>query len=431
MVEPAIDEASGVPAALGLQPEVGRSGSRRRTVVIIATMLGYQGYTMTINSTGAPWIATSFALTQSGIAGMYTWIAFSALGALVLARFADKVGRRRVLFWCMLATPVCALGASQAAGPVMYVLFELPLYACIGATVSGAVVMLAEELPIEKRAMGQSVAGLSLGLGAGICLLVTPLLIDNGYSWRWLLGISAAGLVGLPFVARAMPESRRWQNAAGSGNVERSRLRDLFKVPYRRRAVPLLAAATLSQTAAAAAMSWSYFHAVSVVGLSPGVASAFHIIGGGLGLVGYILGARSCERVGRVRTVVMFGLFVTGGALWFYWGPPQGFAHPALWLGFGFGWMTMAGNGAMVGANSAATELFPTALRVTVFGAIVLMHAVAGVTAQGLISLLAEPLGGLSVVVGYLAMLAVPGALTFGVFIDETRGLSLEAAAGE
>lgn len=172
MVEPLTDMPA-VPAiaVVPASPAAEAVTSRRRTVVIIATMLGYQGYTMTINSTGAPWIAATFGLSQSGIAGMYTWIALSALGALVLSRLVDRVGRRRVLFWCMLATPLCAFGASQAPSPLVYVLFEIPMYACIGATVSGSVVMLAEELPIEKRARGQSVAGLSIGLGAGLGLL--------------------------------------------------------------------------------------------------------------------------------------------------------------------------------------------------------------------------------------------------------------------
>jgi len=53
------------------------------------------------------------------------------------------------------------------------------------------------------------------------------------------------------------------------------------------------------------------------------------------------------------------------------------------------------------------------------------------VTAQATMAVLAGPLGGLSNVVGYLALLGVPSALLFGYFIEETRGLSLEVAAKE
>jgi len=45
--------------------------------------------------------------------------------------------------------------------------------------------------------------------------------------------------------------------------------------------------------------------------------------------------------------------------------------------------------------------------------------------------LLAPRLGGLSVVVGWLSLLSLPCVLVWGIFIDETRGLSLEQASRE
>ena len=45
--------------------------------------------------------------------------------------------------------------------------------------------------------------------------------------------------------------------------------------------------------------------------------------------------------------------------------------------------------------------------------------------------MLAQRSGGLSVVVGYLALLTIPSAVIFGMCIEETRGLSLEVAARE
>jgi MFS family permease len=258
-----------------------------------------------------------------------------------------------------------------------------------------------------------------------------PLLERGGYSWRWLLVISAAGLFGVPFILRAIPESQRWERAAASGATRASSLADAFRKRYRHRALPIMICALLSATTGTAINSWSYFHAVSVVGLPAGMASLVVLIGGGLGMTGFPLAAWGCERVGRVPTVVTCGLLVTAGALFFYWGPPTHFALPALWLGAGFCWFTVAGNGAMVGGNAAATELFPTALRGTMIGWFTLINAIGALAAQSAIALLANPLGGLSNVVGYLAMLAAPSAIIFGLFIEETRGLSLERAARE
>ena len=44
---------------------------------------------------------------------------------------------------------------------------------------------------------------------------------------------------------------------------------------------------------------------------------------------------------------------------------------------------------------------------------------------------LAARLGGLSIVVGYLSLLAIPNAIIVALLLPETRGLSLEAAAME
>src|SRR5262249_34670671 len=151
----------GSPAtAAAATPEV--SGpSTRRTVMAICGMLAYQGYTMSINGIASPWIAKSFQLDQSGIAALFAWISFSAIGALILSRLADRIGRRRILLACMGATPVCALGAALSSGIPEFVGCEILLYAFIGATQAGAVVMLAEALPIAQRARGQSFGGLA------------------------------------------------------------------------------------------------------------------------------------------------------------------------------------------------------------------------------------------------------------------------------
>ncbi|MBI4518446.1 MAG: hypothetical protein HY699_21810 [Deltaproteobacteria bacterium] len=85
----------------------------------------------------------------------------------------------------------------------------------------------------------------------------------------------------------------------------------------------------------------------------------------------------------------------------------------------------------MVAGNTTATELFPTELRGTMIGWFTLINALAAVSSQTTIALLAQRLGGLSNVVGYLALLSVPSAILFGLFVDETRGLSLEVAAHE
>ena len=72
----------------------------------IARVLAFEGFTMSINGIGSPWIAKSFHLGESGIAGLFAWVSLSAIGALGLSRMIDRVGRRRMLLVCMAGTSV-------------------------------------------------------------------------------------------------------------------------------------------------------------------------------------------------------------------------------------------------------------------------------------------------------------------------------------
>ena len=65
-------------------------------------------------------------------------------------------------------------------------------------------------------------------------------------------------------------------------------------------------------------------------------------------------------------------------------------------------------------------------------GWLTLTIAFSAIGAQAAIAVLAKPLGGLSNVVGWISLLGIPSAIgPRGLFIDETRGLSLEVASRE
>src|ERR1700691_1281056 len=196
-----VAEASSEPA----DQEAARKN--RQLSVSIATVLAYEGFTMSINGIGAPWIAKSFHLSESGIAGLFAWISLSAIGALGLSRMIDRLGRRRMVLACIAGTAVSALAAALATNIAAFTVCEIALYAFIGATVSGCIVILAEELAIEERARGQSWGGLGMGLGGGLCLL-TMAMVARHYSWRWMLVLaSAMGVVALWRAAQVVPGS--------------------------------------------------------------------------------------------------------------------------------------------------------------------------------------------------------------------------------
>jgi len=406
--------------------------ARARPVVLLAmAMLFYQGYSSAIVPIASPWIAKSFGLDQPAIAGVFAWLTLAYLGALALARMVDKAGRRRVMLWSMTAMPICAFGAAMSSHLAPFVFFIILLNAFGGAVLASGIVIVAEVLPIARRAQGQSYAGLAMAAGAGLCLVIMPILVHAAVSWRWLLWIAAAGMVICPFLAMALPESPRWEHASEVGDTARAKFYDIFVPIYRKRSIGLSICTVFATMCGEGITNWAYFHAVSVVGLSAAAASVMMFLGGGVGMLGFPAGAWSSERFGRVPTTVAFGIAVAVGGLLFYWGPPMRFAWPVTWLCVAFCLLNIVNNAVTVSTNAAFTELYPTALRGTTIGWFALIGAGSSLSAEASISTLAKPMGGLSNVVGWLALLAIPGALLFGFTIDETRGLSLEDAALE
>lgn len=410
----------------------GTQASARGIIRAAFVVVVYLGYTSTIAGVASPWIAKSFALNQTAISRLYAWLSIASVGTLLLTSVADRVGRRPVVLGCLGATAFSALMAAAAPSALLFIIWATLASACVAAAFSVAIVVLAEELPTRERAKGQGYAGFANRSGFALCVLLMPLFARNRYSWRLLMVLSAvAGASLWPWIAAEMPRRARRKRKKRAHGHSQDRLRDLVGARYRRRFSTLMGCAFLSSMAGTAANSWTYYHAITVVGLSPARTSTVMLAGDGLGMLGFMAGAWAAELFGRVPVVVGFGTAMWLGAIAFYWGPPAHFLLPALWLGTAYSWFVIGGNAMTVGANAAATELFPTALRGTIVGAAALFGAVGSAAAQLTISALDRRLGGLSNVTGYLALLGIVSALIFGTFIDETRGLSLKDAALE
>jgi MFS family permease len=384
----------------------------------IALLQIYQGYTLSIVGVASPWIAASFGLDQPSLARLFAWMSTSAVGSLLLARMADRVGRRRIILASLVFVPMLSAGAALSPNAILFALFEIPVAALLGGSVSSAIVMLAEELPVERRARGGILA-----------YPIIPVLVASGLSWRWMLLPSVGGIGMVPVISRMLPEQVRWQSEVEG--LRKSSFYEIFHPLYRRRSLSLLVCAALDTMAGTAVNGWLYFEAVSVIGLLPARASMLVVVGMAVGMLGFPAGAWTSERFGRVPTVSWFGAAAWFGALAFYHGPPRAFAFPTLWLLGGYCWFKAASSMMTVGANAAATELLPAALRTTMVGWQMITGAIFSVLAQMLIAALIGPMGGLTNVIIYFALLGIPSAIIFGVFVDETRGLPLEVAAKE
>jgi len=426
LLAPAATKVEPIDAATG-----GFGGEGAGIIAAIVLLQIYQGYTLSIAGVASPWIAASFHLDEASLARLFAWMSVSAVGSLLLARMADRVGRRVIILTALILVPIFSAGAALAPRPAQFAVFEILISALLGGSVSSAIVLLAEELPVHRRAFGQAAAALASAIGGILPYPLIPVLISAGFSWRWMLLPSVAGLGLILPISRMLPEPAVWTRAAATNVGPQTSFYDIFHPLYRRRAITLLVCAALDTMAGTAVNGWLYFDAVSIIGLFPARASMLVVIGMAVGMLGFPAGAWTSERLGRVPTVAYFGGAAWLGALAFYYGPPRSFRHPTLWLLAGYCWFKVGSSIMTVGANSAATELLPAPLRTTMVGWQMITGAAFSILAQVLIAALIGPMRGLTNVIKNFALLGIPSAIIFGLFIDETRGLSLEEAAHE
>lgn len=398
----------------------------------LLAVMAYQGLTTPILGVTAPWVVKRFGLTATSLAELYALMSLSAFVTFGAARLADRVGRRRVLVWCLVATSVMALGAALSRSIVTFAACELLRFSSVGALTNSAIALHTEAAPDSKaRASAVGKMGMAAALGGASLLAVMPIAAHFPNSFRLIYLGGAAGVLFVPALVRFVPESLRWRQARATGVVRHSSLFSVFSGRWARRAFVIVGASLLGGVEGAAVGSWSYYYGVSVVGISPQTMSGWSLAATATGFLGYRVGMLAAERYGRVATAVTFGLLHQAAALWLYLGPPHAFALPGVWIGLGLCFSGLGAAASGTAKTTASVELFPTALRVTIMGFIALAGALATGLSNLLVAALVKPLGGVAHAIALLSFTGVASLVLFGYGVDETRGHTLDETAPE
>jgi MFS family permease len=133
------------------------------------------------------------------------------LGGLLFGLLGDKVGRKQALIWSLLLMGVATMGVglipSYASigvwAPALLVLLRLLQGIAVGGEVGGALILVAESLPAERR--GSWTAWPMIGgpagnlLSAGVLALLGSALGEAAFAgWGWRVAFLASGaLIGI------------------------------------------------------------------------------------------------------------------------------------------------------------------------------------------------------------------------------------------
>jgi MFS transporter, SP family, arabinose:H+ symporter len=136
----------------------------------------------------------------------------TAFGAAIGNIPANKLGRKKTLFWIGILFLISSVGAALVNGVYSFMIFRFISGLSIGASSVVAPVYIAEIAPAQHR--GKMVATFQVNIVAGILLayLTNYLLagVGGGSDWRWMLGIVAIPSLAFSILMLLVPETPRW-----------------------------------------------------------------------------------------------------------------------------------------------------------------------------------------------------------------------------
>ncbi|RLP06981.1 MFS transporter [Propionibacterium australiense] len=172
-----------------------------------------------------PWNLTG---TETGIILACSGLGTVA-GAIMWGRLADKIGRRRTFFWCVLlfVTFTVISVFTPDRGWAMLAVLRVGVGIGVGGLNITSIPYVQEFVPAKQRGLLSGLASVFIPLGLFLGSLAQKAFHEN---WRLLIGLGALP-VFLLFWIRAVPESPRFLQTKGRLDEARASLAWALEIP--------------------------------------------------------------------------------------------------------------------------------------------------------------------------------------------------------
>ncbi|MEM7444130.1 MAG: sugar porter family MFS transporter [Pseudomonadota bacterium] len=191
-------------------------------LVLLAALFGLLfGYDEGSISGALSLISQSFAITAFFEGMIAASVPLGAVAGVIFAAiYADKLGRRKVLYICSFLFLAGAVASGLSPDQWVLSAARLVLGFSIGASAMAAPMYLAELAPAENRGVVVFAFQLLITVGIMVAYLADAALQPLG-AWRWMLALGAVPALITLLGLRSAPESPRW--LARNGDVEQAR----------------------------------------------------------------------------------------------------------------------------------------------------------------------------------------------------------------
>jgi len=354
-------------------------------LVVLGTF--FEAYDVSLLSSAVKHIAEDLAIPAADLPSVLAQVRLGGFLAFALLPLADRLGRRRVFLFSILAMSVGTLATAFAQTALHFVVLQVLARTFMLTAASVGIVMLAEELPAEHRGWGLGILGALAAFGHGLGALLFGLVDLLPFGWRALYAIGAVPLFALPFFRRSLRETVRFtehraqegETSPGAGLFGWSEPLLALLGAHPGRALAVGAAGFLLALGAISVFAFSSYFLQTAHGWEPWQYSLLLLTAGGVGVVGNVAAGNLGDRYGRRAVGFLALALYPVAAISFYQGP--GWLLPASFALIVF---TSSAADVVIGAFSA--ELFPTSQRGASSGLLTLVRTVGWIAGLSLVS---------------------------------------------
>ena len=289
------------PIPRGAQSSVSVAPSQRSaiTLALLAAVFAVHFLDRQLIAILIPPIQAELGLSDTAmglLSGLAFTVFFSTIG-LAIARVADRADRGRIITGCVVIFSIMTALCGAATTFWQLLLARIGVGAGEGGTNPASHSLIADTFPLQRRATAMAVYGMGPNLGVIVAFGIGGWLAQT-VGWRY--AFFAAGILGLvvAVATRIGLRDPRGPPTAGPGVARPSSAevaRAILRSPTLRQ---LFAAATLSNAAAVAMVTWLPALLTRAHGLTLAEAGVFlALVLGVLGAAGTYLCGRAADRV--------------------------------------------------------------------------------------------------------------------------------------
>ncbi|MEN8280084.1 3-(3-hydroxy-phenyl)propionate transporter MhpT [Acinetobacter gerneri] len=292
------------------------------TILICFLIAVIEGIDIQAAGVAASGVKAHFALSASELGLFFSAGILGLLpGALVGGRYADRIGRKKVLIWSVTIFAVFTLCTSWVSSFYSLLLVRFLAGAGLGAAMPNLIALASESTTPEKR--GRAVGLMYCGMPIGAILVSLLAAYDMSGNWKTIFYVGGiVPLIVVPLMIKFLPESReflRAQDAVKSSDQNKLSYKDLFSREYAPRTILLWVSYFFTLMVVYIMLSWlpSLFMELGFSRKDGSMAMVFFQIGAAIGTV--VLGML-IDRYKKAYVIILmylgilFGLFSLNSA---------------------------------------------------------------------------------------------------------------------